>query len=1536
MKQFVKYESLGVFISDFKKGAYSQFDPEDIDWISRVQDSSYAISLNRDILKQIGDEDFFIQKLNTENFQSPTPPTSSPTDEAIEPAISFDLSYLLTDGSNEKKFGLGVNKVNCENPISFASKLIKDQNFFVVIGEQDLDLLQEESLDGSDIIELTNCYLSRYSFAAGVGNFPMVSTGWIGSNVAIKEYSDEEDNLISAVNSSNPTLPDGWNINKPYLGTINPDEYTFELPDLSTLKDPEVSALRPSDISLTIPNLEIGGQRLDKFERKDGKFEPLSVDSFSIDINFPRKDLYGIGSIYAFDRKINYPIEGRLNMSIIIDELLDGSLSRIFEQDTPYDMEISIKNPCLDYDAERIKLKIENAVFVSKRVKKSIGGVATLDVEFYFSITSTGGFYFYGEDNLFTSLWLKSDYDNIGTFNATYSSNSGDQDDQEEDFENWVTNDGNPSLEISISGQNSDLTVDMAAKEILNASLDQVGTIEYWLLDDSVKFDGGCVDIANLNLGEEIDTWAEVLTKLNELASYCSGEQIMILYQYNYNGSTSENFRILNFNKPEDPLVSVLEFDTDNSEVGYNYQVSDSLFTLATFITDIDIDSTLTDATFILTKDNVTIQTFEVQDVLNADLSTFQINLLEVGDYTLSLSEIKDCNANISLKTDVGVESSFYFSVVEYEMILPNNLTFESDCPSGITNVPAAVINKNGQLFKNVNPDPLTLSLALGVDFDPVITNITWADSLVNHYRFSENEDATVQDTTPPQIINFQFENNKMIPDNVTTTSLADLIDEAVFYDNCLDADSVISFYKHSFGNQTEYLVIDPDDILDAPYQDSFGNTYTKYNDLSSAILNSGAAMNQGSHTLTLIQLEDGAGNYINPNISGIFYVGSLELDMPINQTIYLEAGISPPHNPENAIVSFDGFGGGGSQSVAPTTYYLGTDLVDAGDDVEVDTLPIEAVLIDPAVEDVYEARYSYDDGIFSNYQSYRIIVTDRKVPTIRKVNFTAPTTYNANNFDDITFESLNPDLDIFDKGSGYLLDLVFKLYKPNGTVEDFNISATDRNTLTIADFDILTGTPDAGSYNFVLYSATDQMGNSAINLNQNNNNFSFVVGQPFELAIDPKDFSRVLLEPQYTHSAIVICYDASTSMINKDHTGKQARDEDNQLKEGFDENYISLWDVQFEWIKNIINKLKNIENTLYNPGTFQICLLGFSNESGYATIGANKGKKWHFIKDINTENIVLWNKNGGHGSTSFTVASTETEFAFKAGPKSDKWKRVCLFTSDGEPNTGHGDITNFFDLYRGIAYYGKRVTTYPILLAGAKKSVMLNVGRLGQGLVDESDQPDPSQIPKVLDARDTDSIDAITTLEYISPYNGLITYEVFNKSYSHDIYINDSQNGSGIIPPDPSEDYIIGEFYEQKDDLSWNLININSPDPTLEIAGIAYKKDITRLQANPNLSTSEALSGDLIKIGPGERKTLYFNIWPNVQELSDSLIFDPVQLDFQFNLNMLAIREKGSSEDLRFFQNHSLDISSTGTVSINTSENYASIQESVEFQVKF
>jgi hypothetical protein len=1519
MKQFVKYESLGVFISNFKKGAYSQFDPEDIDWISRVQDSSYAISLNRDILKQIGDEDFFIQKLNTENFQSPTPPTSSPTDEAIEPAISFDLSYLLTDGSNEKKFGLGVNKVNCENPISFASKLIKDQNFFIVIGEQDLDLLQEESLDGSDIIELTNCYLSRYSFAAGVGNFPMVSTGWIGSNVAIKEYSDEEDNLISAVNSSNPTLPDGWNINKPYLGTINPDEYTFELPDLSTLKDPEVSALRPSDISLTIPNLEIGGQRLDKFERKDGKFEPLSVDSFSIDINFPRKDLYGIGSIYAFDRKINYPIEGRLNMSIIIDELLDGSLSRIFEQDTPYDMEISIKNPCLDYDAERIKLKIENAVFVSKRVKKSIGGVATLDVEFYFSITSTGGFYFYGEDNLFTSLWLKSDYDNIGTFNATYSSNSGDQDEQEEDFENWVTNDGNPSLEISINGQNSDLTVDMAAKEILNASLNQVGTIEYWLLDDSVKFDGGCVDIANLNLGEEIDTWAEVLTKLNELASYCSGEQIMILYQYNYNGSTSENFRILNFNKPEDPLVSVLEFDTDNSEVGYNYQVSDSLFTLATFITDIDIDSTLTDATFILTKDNVTIQTFEVQDVLNADLSTFQINLLEVGDYTLSLSEIKDCNANISLKTDVGVESSFNFSVVEYEMILPNNLTFESDCPSGITNVPAAVINKNGQFFKNVNPDPLTLSLALGVDFDPVITNITWADSLVNHYRFSENEDATVQDTTPPQIINFQFENNKMIPDNVTNTSLADLIDEAVFYDNCLDADSVISFYKHSFGNQTEYLVIDPDDILDAPYQDSFGNTYTKYNDLSSAILNSGAAMNQGSHTLTLIQLEDGAGNYINPNISGIFYVGSLELDMPINQTIYLEAGISPPHNPENAIVSFDGFGGGGSQSVAPTTYYLGTDLVDAGDDVEVDTLPIEAVLIDPAVEDVYEARYSYDDGIFSNYQSYRIIVTDRKVPTIRKVNFTAPTTYNANNFDDITFESLNPDLDIFDKGSGYLLDLVFKLYKPNGTVEDFNISATDRNTLTIADFDILTGTPDVGSYNFVLYSATDQMGNSAINLNQNNNNFSFVVGQPFELAINPKDFSRVMLEPQYTHAAIVICYDTSNSMFSN----------------------ISRWNAQTTWIKNIVNTLKEVESSLYNPGTFQVSLVRFSSDIfGHeaSEIALINGKKWNFVKNMNIDNITDEELRVVKGGTYFEEGIKESLSVFKSGPKGDKWKRVCLFTSDGAPNGPNNPPTYqslLLDMYRAVAFTGKRIITYPVMLPGAYKNKMQDVGRLGQGLVDESDQPDPLQTPKVLDASKTQDISLITTLEYVSPYNGLITYEVFNKSYSHDIYINDSQNGSGIIPPDPSEDYIIGEFYEQKDDSSWNLININSPDPTLKIAGIAYKKDITRLQANPNLSTNEALSGDLIKIGPRERKTLYFNIWPNVQELSDSLIFDPVPLDFQFNLNMLAIREKGSSEDLRFFQNHSLDISSTGIVSINTSENYASIKEDVEFQVE-
>ena len=65
MRRFITSESLSLFASTPSKKAYSTFDGNgEVNWLSRVQSANFDISLNREVMKDIGSEDFFIQRIN--------------------------------------------------------------------------------------------------------------------------------------------------------------------------------------------------------------------------------------------------------------------------------------------------------------------------------------------------------------------------------------------------------------------------------------------------------------------------------------------------------------------------------------------------------------------------------------------------------------------------------------------------------------------------------------------------------------------------------------------------------------------------------------------------------------------------------------------------------------------------------------------------------------------------------------------------------------------------------------------------------------------------------------------------------------------------------------------------------------------------------------------------------------------------------------------------------------------------------------------------------------------------------------------------------------------------------------------------------------------------------------------------------------------------------------------------------------------------------------------------------------------------------
>ena len=376
MKNKISYETLGIFAGTFPAYSTDYQSASNIKEIKRVQDSSFDIYVNREIIRQFGSEDFLIQEINL------NPPANVPNENVIEPLVRLSTNYLQANARNETLFGFNVNDISESTNNTFVNPSNKDQNIFVIAASNEGTELNEiTNFNGMDVIGFGNCYTIGYSSSAAVNSLPMASVDFIGSNVLYSKY----DSSVVA-NNKLPAIS----------GTYNPDDYYFEL-EQDTFT-PDVAALTSADISGSFEALNIGGAPLSNYEN-------IALQSYDIQISIDREDLYGFGSIYVYDRKMKFPCRGNLNISMLAREYETGNLAEIFIEDKAYDIELNLQTrPCSppdagpEYRSNRIKYKIEKAVFERKSSSFSIGGLTTIDLTFYFSVTSANGFYVYGND----------------------------------------------------------------------------------------------------------------------------------------------------------------------------------------------------------------------------------------------------------------------------------------------------------------------------------------------------------------------------------------------------------------------------------------------------------------------------------------------------------------------------------------------------------------------------------------------------------------------------------------------------------------------------------------------------------------------------------------------------------------------------------------------------------------------------------------------------------------------------------------------------------------------------------------------------------------------------------------------------------------------------------------------------------------------------------------------------------------------------------------------------------------------------------
>lgn len=360
----VIYAGTDVLVSDSPSWS-GQTGVTSLKLLKRIQSSSISINNSVTRAKQIGSSDFAFEKY----IQTPT--------------IEVGLDYLCSDNSNELL--LGLNATGNEGFLKNLASSQKDKNLFFVLTDsnaQDADSLT--NMIGNDIFAIGNSFLTNYSLNAEVGSVATASVSFSCLNMTFQNYSG-----AGANGSEVPsiTLTNGIKSTEKYMITgasLVPSNYL-------TNQNIRANALRPGDIQLLMPQPIMGGVRY-------SGLVPASITSLKIDVPIERRDLLGFGSNYPYDKRIMFPLIGKLSFNGTFDEPVTGDFSNIFADENNYDFAFNLKN--LD-GSTGLRIDVYDARVESQGFNLSIGDNLTFQSEFSFKIFENDGLRLSGQSSFY-------------------------------------------------------------------------------------------------------------------------------------------------------------------------------------------------------------------------------------------------------------------------------------------------------------------------------------------------------------------------------------------------------------------------------------------------------------------------------------------------------------------------------------------------------------------------------------------------------------------------------------------------------------------------------------------------------------------------------------------------------------------------------------------------------------------------------------------------------------------------------------------------------------------------------------------------------------------------------------------------------------------------------------------------------------------------------------------------------------------------------------------------------------------------------
>lgn len=336
--------------------------------IEKVQNFDYSIQQNRSNL--VG----FNQKKNIFNgVYSP-------------PEVTFTFSYIPDGFTNENRLNFNTANFQSRNQVPMFSglcsndSLINDRDFYLAINKNENDLFSQNAkfLNSSvnpssvnDVIDFNSpnygllhfqhCNLNQYSFNISVDNIPTVTQNYSADNMIL--YTSG-----SGINYTVLDVKSGVNQIQNQL-VIVPRNLDYNQTGISGQ-----NILLPGNANISFFTKNITGVL----------FYTDTIQSLNFSLDFRRNSLRALNYKFPLTSVIQFPVNGNVDMSFVVEENLSGSFFNTLNADSDYNIIVNFgNNPNNVYPT---RLIFSGCKFNNINYSSSIGSNKTANLAFSFDL----------------------------------------------------------------------------------------------------------------------------------------------------------------------------------------------------------------------------------------------------------------------------------------------------------------------------------------------------------------------------------------------------------------------------------------------------------------------------------------------------------------------------------------------------------------------------------------------------------------------------------------------------------------------------------------------------------------------------------------------------------------------------------------------------------------------------------------------------------------------------------------------------------------------------------------------------------------------------------------------------------------------------------------------------------------------------------------------------------------------------------------------------------------------------------------------